>query len=152
FGSIFIDMGPEAEEQLIERITSNNTYWYTKGDDIPKREKPAGMFEVEEKMAMQAQLDSIQHMLKQLVQSPTQSVQAIAQPPLIPQNPYVPNPYSVPQVPLVACCATCGGNHVAQTCPLLDFGNQVPQPNVEQVDLIGYSRPQCQGQGYGNYQ
>ncbi|XP_031127528.1 uncharacterized protein LOC116029620 [Ipomoea triloba] len=145
-------MGPAAGEQLIERITSNNTYWYTEGDDIPKREKAAGMFEVGEKMAMQAQLDTIQHMLKQLVQGPTQSVQAVTQPPLIPQNPYVPNPYSVPQVLLVACCATCGGNHVAQTCPLLDFGNQVPQPNVEQVDLIGYSRPQGQGQGYGTYQ
>ncbi|XP_031104479.1 uncharacterized protein LOC116007958 [Ipomoea triloba] len=152
FGGVFIDMGPAAGEQLIERITSNNTYWYTEGDDIPKREKAAGMFEVGEKMAMQAQLDTIQHMLKQLVQSPTQSVQAVALPPLIPQNPYVPNPYYVPQVPLVACCATCGGNHVAQTCPLLDFGNQIPQPNLEQVDLIGYSRPQGQGQGYGNYQ
>ncbi|XP_031096832.1 uncharacterized protein LOC116001071 [Ipomoea triloba] len=122
FGGVIIDMGPAAGEQLIERITSNNTYWYTEGDDIPKREKAAGMFEVGEKMAMQAQLDTIQHMLKQLVQSPTQSVQAVAQPPLISQNPYVPNPYSV------------------------------PQPNVEQVDLIGYSRPQGQGQGYGNYQ
>ncbi|XP_031108403.1 myb-like protein I [Ipomoea triloba] len=91
-------------------------------------------------------------MLKQIVQGPTQSVQAVAQPPLIPQNPYVLNPYSVPQVPLVACCAICGGNHVAQTCHLLDSGNQVPQPNVEQVDLIGYARPQGQGQGYGNYQ
>ncbi|XP_031120309.1 uncharacterized protein LOC116023448 [Ipomoea triloba] len=152
FGDVFIDMGPAAREQMIERITYNNTYWYTEGDDIPKREKTAGMFEVGEKMAMQAQLDTIQHMLKQLVHGPTQSVQAVAQPPLIPQNPYVPNPYSVPQVPLVACCATCGGNHVAQTCPLLDFGNQVPQPNVEQVDLIGYSRPQGHGQGYGSYQ
>ncbi|XP_031099691.1 uncharacterized protein LOC116003890 [Ipomoea triloba] len=97
FGGVFIDMRPAAGEQLIERITSNNTYWYTEGDDIPKREKAAGMFEVGEKMAMQAQLDTIQHMLKQLVQGPTQSVQAVAQPPLISQNPYVPNPYSVPQ-------------------------------------------------------
>ncbi|XP_031106322.1 uncharacterized protein LOC116010969 [Ipomoea triloba] len=61
------------------------------------------------------------------------------------------HPYSVPQVPLVACCAICGGNHAAQTCYLLNSGNQVLQPNVEQVDLIGYSRPQSQGQGYGNY-
>ncbi|XP_031104605.1 uncharacterized protein LOC116009275 [Ipomoea triloba] len=105
FGGVFIDMGPATGEQLIERITSNNTYWYTEGDDIPKREKTTVMFEVGEKM-----------------------------------------------VPLVACCATCGGNHVAQTCPLLDFGNQVPQPNMVQVDLIGYSRPQGQGQGYGSYQ
>ncbi|XP_031095176.1 uncharacterized protein LOC115999469 [Ipomoea triloba] len=97
FGGIFTNMGPAAGEQMIDRITSNNTYWYTEGDDIPKREKTAGMFEVEEKMAMQAQLDTIQHMLKQLVQGPTQSVQAVAQPPLIPQNPYVPNPYSGPQ-------------------------------------------------------
>ncbi|XP_031104906.1 uncharacterized protein LOC116009868 [Ipomoea triloba] len=136
FGGIFIDMGPAAGEQLIERITSNNTYWYTKGDDIPKREKPAGMFEVEEKM---------------IVQAPTQSVQAVAQPPLVPQ-PYVPNPYSVPQVPLVACCEICGGNHASHTCYLLDSGSQTPQPNVGQVDLISYSRPHGQGQGYGNYQ
>ncbi|XP_031095161.1 uncharacterized protein LOC115999453 [Ipomoea triloba] len=93
FGGIFIDMGPATGKQLIERITSNNAYWYTEGDDIPKREKTAGMFEVGEKMAMQAQLDTIQHMLKQLVQGTTQSVQAVAQPPLIPQIPYVPNPY-----------------------------------------------------------
>ncbi|XP_031095086.1 uncharacterized protein LOC115999372 [Ipomoea triloba] len=39
-----------------------------------------------------------------------------------------------------------------ETCYLLDSNSQVPQPNVEQVDLIGYSRPQGQGQGYGNYQ
>ncbi|XP_031120864.1 uncharacterized protein LOC116024099 [Ipomoea triloba] len=104
-GGIFIDMGPEYGEQLIERITSNTAYWYNERSDPPKKEKSAGMFEVDDKMAMQAQLDSIQHMLKQMMQAPTQ------------------NPSS-----------------------------QVPQPNVEQVDLVGYSRPQGQGQGYGNYQ
>ncbi|XP_031107295.1 uncharacterized protein LOC116011981 [Ipomoea triloba] len=65
FGGVFIDMGPAAGEQLIERIISNNTYWYTEGDDIPKREKAAGMFEVGEKMAMQAQLGRSHGLRKQ---------------------------------------------------------------------------------------
>ncbi|XP_031131724.1 uncharacterized protein LOC116033111 [Ipomoea triloba] len=105
-GGIFIDIGPDYGEQLIQRITSNTAYWYNERSDPPKKKKRIGMFEVEDKMAMQAQLDSIQHMLKRMM-----------------------------QVPLVACCAVCGGNHASQTCYLLDPSSQVPHPNVEQVDM-----------------
>ncbi|XP_031101871.1 uncharacterized protein LOC116005774 [Ipomoea triloba] len=42
FGGIFIDIGPETGEQLIERITSNNTYWYTEGMIYPRRRGQLG--------------------------------------------------------------------------------------------------------------
>jgi len=153
-----MDMGPDYGEQLIERITSNTESWYNERSEPPKKEKPAGMFEVEEKMAMQAQLDSIQHMLKQMMQAPKQSVQAVTQPPT--QVPYMPTPYSYPQSPcnspglqslaMVVCCAICGGNHASQSCCLLDGNGQGSSQSAEQIDMIGYSRPQGQGfQGYG---
>ncbi|XP_031116512.1 uncharacterized protein LOC116020170 [Ipomoea triloba] len=149
FGGIFIDMGPAAGEQMIDRITSNNTYWYTEGDDIPKREKTTGMFEVEEKMAMQAQLDTIQHMLKQLVQGPTQSVQAVAHPPLIPHSPYVPNPYSVPQTTGPgARLWDLSAARKRSVCPLLEqSSNQVRNnpPGFQEIDGL-----KAQQQGGGN--
>ncbi|XP_019190798.1 PREDICTED: uncharacterized protein LOC109185273 [Ipomoea nil] len=70
-------------------------------------------------------------------------------------------PYSLPQatcnppgsqsMAMVACCAICGAAHASQACLLLDPSGQSSLPNMEQVDMIGYSRPQNQGQGYGNY-
>ncbi|XP_031119033.1 uncharacterized protein LOC116022450 [Ipomoea triloba] len=158
YGGIFMDMGPDYAEQLIKRITSNTESWYNERSELPKKERPAGMFEVDDKMAMQAQLDSIQRMLKQMMQAPKQSVQAVNQPTL--QGPSMPSSYSLPQSPcnspgpqsiaIVACCAICGRNHASQSCQLLDPSGQGSFSNMEQVDAIGFSRPQGQGfQGYG---
>ncbi|XP_031095139.1 uncharacterized protein LOC115999429 [Ipomoea triloba] len=133
YGGIFMDMGPDYGEQLIERITSNTEYWYNERSDPPKREKPAGMFEVDDKMAVQAQLNSIQHMLKQMMQGPKQSVQAVTQPP--PQVPYMPTPVLLSSISL----------------QFTGTSNQGSSQSVEQIDMIGYSRPQGQGQGYQSF-
>ncbi|XP_031127527.1 uncharacterized protein LOC116029619 [Ipomoea triloba] len=93
-----------------------------------------------------------------MMQAPKQSVQAVTQP--APQGPTMPSSYSLPQSPcnspgpqsmaIVACCAICGGNHASQSCQLLDPSGQGSFSNMEQVDAIGFSRPQGQGfQGYG---
>ncbi|XP_031120403.1 uncharacterized protein LOC116023542 [Ipomoea triloba] len=133
YGGIFMDKGPEHGEQIIERITSNTAYWYNEISEPPKKEKPAGMFEVDDKMAMQAQLNSIQHMLKQMMQNPKQ------------------RPHQ--SIAIVACCAICGGNHASQSCQLLDPSGQGSFSSMEQVDAIGFSRPQGQSfQGYGQQQ
>ncbi|XP_031090972.1 uncharacterized protein LOC115995968 [Ipomoea triloba] len=93
-----------------------------------------------------------------MMQSPKQGVQAVTQPSH--QGLYMPNPYSLPQSPcnspgpqsiaMVACCAIYGENHASQSCQLLDPSGQGSSSNMEQVDAIGYTRPQCQGfQSYG---
>ncbi|XP_031101933.1 uncharacterized protein LOC116005835 [Ipomoea triloba] len=97
-GGVFLDMTPDHGEQLIERITANTAYWYNERVEQPRKEKAVGMFEVDEKVAMQAQLDSIQHMLKEMVLNKKANAHH--------------NSYST----------------------------------VEQVDMIGYQRPQGQAQ------
>ncbi|XP_031101856.1 uncharacterized protein LOC116005760 [Ipomoea triloba] len=153
-GGVFLDMTPDHGEQLIERITANTAYWYNERVEQPRKEKAVGMFEVDEKVAMQAQLDSIQHMLKEMVlnkKANAQSVISSSQMPPTPQaysmvQPTTPSPPPSSTMAMVLSCAICGGAHASQSCQLLELGSHNSYSTVEQVDMIGYQRPQGQAQ------
>lgn len=87
------------------------------------------------KMVLKVQLDSMQHMLIQVVQINNQGVQAVA--PVQSHmfyaliSTHVPSPASPSittcsqNLAMMDCCAICGGFYASQSCYLLDSNTQV---------------------------
>ncbi|VFQ85123.1 unnamed protein product [Cuscuta campestris] len=100
----FLDMTPEENEELVEKLTSNAKYWYE--DRVPQQK--AGMYEVDTFTALKASMESL---IKRTIQDqfsasshPNKQHESIAQ-----ANAYYQGGSSSHQNELVLSCESCTG-------------------------------------------
>ncbi|VFQ70739.1 unnamed protein product, partial [Cuscuta campestris] len=122
-GGSFMSLELDEAEELIERISTNGSTWYS--DRPSAQPKIGGMYEVDQMSAMAAKVDSMMSMIQKIAQ-----VSAV-------QN-TTPAPPPVP----VLMCVSCGGQHDQSTCPW---------DAMEQVDYDNYNRPQQQQNQFGGF-
>ncbi|VFQ95752.1 unnamed protein product [Cuscuta campestris] len=126
----FLEMTPEENEELVDRLTSNAKYWYEDRAPPPK----AGMYEVDQFTTLKASMESI---VKQTIKEHLGA-----------SHPH-PNLYTEPvnqaelygsgshhQSDLVLSCEHCFQNHLSSACPLIE----PPLPSkAKDVNLAQYA-------------
>ncbi|VFQ65901.1 unnamed protein product [Cuscuta campestris] len=126
----FLEMTPEENEELVDRLTSNAKYWYEDRAPPPK----AGMYEVDQFTALKASMESI---VKQTIKEHLEA-----------SHPR-PNLYTEPvnqaeiygscshhQSDLVLSCERCSQNHLSSACPLIE---PPPPSKAKDVNLAQYA-------------
>ncbi|VFQ82885.1 unnamed protein product [Cuscuta campestris] len=126
----FLEMTPEENEELVDRLTSNAKYWYEDRAPPPK----AGMYEVDQFTALKASMESI---VKQTIKEHLGA-----------SHPR-PNLYTEPvnqaeiygsgshhQSDLVLSCEHCSQNHLSSACPLIE---PPPPSKAKDVNLAQYA-------------
>ncbi|VFQ68234.1 unnamed protein product [Cuscuta campestris] len=105
----FLDMTPEENEDLVERLTSNAKYWYE--DRAPQQK--AGMYEVDSLTA------SMESLIKQIIQDQfsassrsNKPYESVAQ-----ADNYCQGSSSSHSNELVLSCESCTGAHLTAQCP-----------------------------------
>ncbi|VFQ88334.1 unnamed protein product [Cuscuta campestris] len=115
-GGSFMSLELDEAEELIERISTNGSTWYS--DRPSTQPKIGGMYEVDQMSAMAAKVDNMMSMIQKIAQvSVVQNT--------TPAPPHVP----------VLMCVSCGGQQDQSSCPW---------DAMEQVDYENYNRPQQQ--------
>ncbi|VFQ83097.1 unnamed protein product [Cuscuta campestris] len=122
-GGSFMSLELDEAEELIERISTNGSTWYSHRPSA--QPKIGGMYEVDQMSAMAAKVDSMMSMIQKIAQ-----VSAV-------QN-TTPAPPPVP----VLLCVSCGGQHDQSSCPW---------DAMEQVDNVNYYQPQQQQSPFGGF-
>ncbi|VFQ93947.1 unnamed protein product [Cuscuta campestris] len=126
----FLEMTPEENEELVERLTSNAKYWYEDRAPPPK----ASMYEVDQFTTLKASMESI---VKQTIKEhlgashprPNLYVEPVNQAELYGSG-------SHHQSDLVLSCEHCFQNHLSSACPLI----QPPPPSkAKDVNLAQYA-------------
>ncbi|VFQ93628.1 unnamed protein product, partial [Cuscuta campestris] len=108
----FLDMTPEENEDLVERLTSNAKYWYE--DRAPQQK--AGMYEVDSLTALKASMESL---IKLTIQDQfsassrsNKPYESVAQ-----ADNYCQGSSSSHSNELVLSCESCTGTHLTAQCP-----------------------------------
>ncbi|VFQ82718.1 unnamed protein product [Cuscuta campestris] len=108
----FLDMTPEENEDLVERLTLNAKYWYE--DRAPQQK--AGMYEVDSLTALKASMESL---IKRTIQDQfsassrsNKPYESVAQ-----ANNYYQGSSSSHSNKLVLSCESCTGAHLTAQCP-----------------------------------
>ncbi|CAH9141668.1 unnamed protein product [Cuscuta epithymum] len=118
----FMCLELEEAEELMERISSNGSTWYSERSSAPP--KIGGMYEVDQMSAITTKVDNMMTLIQKMAQ--VSLVQNSA-----------PTPPPAP----VLMCESCGGQHNQSTCPW---------ESMEQVDYVKYNRQPQQNQ-FGNF-
>ncbi|VFQ78008.1 unnamed protein product [Cuscuta campestris] len=127
----FLDMTPEENEELVEKLTSNAKYWYE--DRVPQQE--AGMYEVDTFTALKASMESL---IKRTIQDqfsasshPNKQHESIAQ-----ADAYYQGGSSSHQNELVLSCESCTGAHLTSQCP---YNESTTKERPREVHLAQYA-------------
>ncbi|VFQ90425.1 unnamed protein product [Cuscuta campestris] len=122
-GGSFMSLELDEAEELIERISTNGSTWYS--DRPSAQPKIGGMYEVDQMSAMAAKVDNMMSMIQKIAQVSAMQNTMPAPPPV-----------------LVLMCVSCGGQHDQSSCPW---------DAMEQVDYVNYNRPQQQQNPFGGF-
>ncbi|VFQ74606.1 unnamed protein product [Cuscuta campestris] len=127
----FLDMTPEENEELVEKLTSNAKYWYE--DRVPQQK--AGMYEVDTFTALKASMESL---IKRTIQDqfsasshPNKQHESIAQ-----ADAYYQGGSSSHQNELVLSCESCTGAHLTSQCP---YNESTTKERPREVHLAQYA-------------
>ncbi|XP_031097097.1 uncharacterized protein LOC116001355 [Ipomoea triloba] len=132
-GGSFTVLEPTQAEELLEKIATNGTTWYS---ERSSQRLVGGFHDVDQISALSAKVDNMASM-----------VQKIAQITLNNQNVSYASSTSIPPRQIMMC-DLCGGEHNLGECLNDDMGSQ---STMEQVDLVGYGRQQQSFQPQGAY-
>ncbi|VFQ97338.1 unnamed protein product [Cuscuta campestris] len=122
-GGSFMSLELDEAEELIERISTNGSTWYS--DRPSAQPKIGGMYEVDQMSAMAAKVVSMMSMIQKIAQ-----VSAV-------QNTMP----TLPPVPVLSC-VSCGGQHDQSSCPW---------DAMEQVNNVNYNQLQQQQNPFGGF-
>ncbi|XP_031106076.1 uncharacterized protein LOC116010697 [Ipomoea triloba] len=131
-GGSFTVLEPTQAEELLEKIATNGTTWYS---ERSSQRLVGGFHDVDQISALSAKVDNMASM-----------VQKIAQITLNNQNVSYASSTSIPPRQIMMC-DLCGENTIWE-CLNDDMGSQ---STMEQVDLVGYGRQQQSFQPQGAY-
>ncbi|CAH9102258.1 unnamed protein product [Cuscuta epithymum] len=153
-GGMFLKLSPQAEEQIIENLASNDKYWYAGKERV---QNPPGLLNLDPITALTAKIEGLAVDVKDLKAQTSQQQQAHIIGAYQPSYPM----YSAPLLvrasypsptgqELALSCEMCMGAHLTHTCPL--YVQNQASPVVQNVNFMEYGQGQRGGGQFFNNQ
>ncbi|CAH9104921.1 unnamed protein product [Cuscuta epithymum] len=153
-GGMFLKLSPQAEEQIIENLASNDKYWYAGKE---RAQNPPGLLNLDPITALTAKIEGLVVEVKDLKAQTSQQQQVhnigAYQPSYPMYSAPLPVRASYPSPTgqeLALSCEMCMGAHFTHTCPL--YVQNQASPVVQNVNFMEYGQGHRGGGQFFNNQ
>ncbi|CAH9096498.1 unnamed protein product [Cuscuta epithymum] len=153
-GGMFLKLSPQAEEQIIENLASNDKYWHAGKE---RAQNPPGLLNLDPITALTAKIEGLVVEVKDLKAQTSQQQQVhnigAYQPSYPMYSAPLPSRASYPSPigqELALSCEMCMGAHLTHTCPL--YAQNQASPVVQNVNFMEYGQGQRGGGQFFNNQ